>query len=350
MNKVLLFSHNSNLSGAPIVLANIARFLPSEGFHPHVVLARPGPLEAVLADEGIGFTALRHQNSFLQFMGILKKEKPALVHVNSLVKTWPVLAARFRGVPVVWHVHEQLGRKRLYARIIHLLAHRVLLIAKKQLEVFDALRRAVYVPNGVDLERFSRVKPFQFTEGKTVITYVGSIEPRKGLDVLVMAASLLRDEPDLLFVVVGEPRPESRQHERDILDSVRRHDLGERFLFMGSRNDVPEILAGSDMLCHPVYIEAFGMVVLEAMAAKLPVVATEVGEIPHLVRHGISGLLVEKGDAQGLAEAIAALAADLKRRRKMGLAGYERVRTEFTIQRQVHTVAEVYADLLASRT
>jgi glycosyltransferase involved in cell wall biosynthesis len=349
MKKVLLFSHNASLTGAPLVLANVARLLPSEGFQPFVVLAKPGPLEAVLSDGGIRFTALRHQNDFLQFLAILRREKPALVHVNSLVKTWPVLAARLGGVPVVWHVHEQLGGKRFYARLIHLLAYRVLLIAKRQHELFSGLRHATYVPNGVDPERFAGVKPLQFEGGKTVVAFVGTIEPRKGLDVLVRAASLLGDVPDLLFVVVGEPKPEDRWYEREVLDSVRCCGLEERFLFMGRRKDVAEILAGSDMLCHPAYVEAFGMVVLEAMAAKLPVVATRVGEIPHLVRHGTSGLLVEKGDALGLAESIAALAADTQLRRDMGRAGYERVRAEFTLQGQVRAITRVYRDLLASR-
>jgi glycosyltransferase involved in cell wall biosynthesis len=350
MKKVLLFSHNANLSGAPLVLTNIARLLPSEGFQPLVVLAKPGPLEKVLTEEGIRYATLGHQSGFLQFIRILKREKPVLVHVNSLVKTWPVLAARILGIPVVWHVHEQLGEKRFYARIIHLLANRVLLISTRQLELFRGLPRAFCVPNGVDLDRYFGEKPFRFEGGKTVVTYVGTIEPRKGLDVLVQAAALLRDEPDLQYVVVGESKPENRRYERDIVDSLRRHGLEERFSFMGSRGDVPEILGASDMLCHPARIEAFGMVILEAMAAKLPIVATRVGEIPHMVQHGISGLLVERGDPQGLAEAIATLAADVNLRHEMGLVGFERVRVDFSLDKQVHTIAGVYRDALASKS
>jgi glycosyltransferase involved in cell wall biosynthesis len=350
MHKVLLFSHASNLSGAPIVLGQIAGKLPSYGYEPVLVIPAPGPLEELLTGWGIRYRILKRPNSIRDFVRIVREEDPCLVHVNSLVKTWPVLAARSARRPVVWHVHEHIGDKRLYARIIHLLAGRVLLISRKQLELFRGLEGAFHIPNGVDLERFDRVRAAPRRRGETVVTCIGTIEPRKGLDVLARAASLLTDIPGIRFQVVGDEKSETGDYKREVMDYLSGAGLRDNFFFMGARPDIPEILASTDIFCHPARIEEFGMVILEAMAAKTPVVASRVGEIPRIVEHGKQGLLFETGDHRSLASSIRSLAVDSRLRGSMGRAGFDRVRREYSLDVQVRQVSEIYGGMIGPRS
>jgi glycosyltransferase involved in cell wall biosynthesis len=177
---------------------------------------------------------------------------------------------------------------------------------------------------------------------------VGTIEPRKGLKVLAQAAALLGDEPAIHFIVVGDSKPGADAYKREVLEIVEKKGMQGRFSFLSWRKDVPEILASSDIFCHPASIEAFGMVILEAMASGLPVIATEVGEIPDMVEQGVSGRLVEAGDSHALATAIAELATDDAARKRMGQAGRARVRSLYSLELQVRRIAGLYAGALSS--
>ena len=130
--KVVLFSHASDLSGAPIVLAQLARSLPDFGWEPLVLLPKKGPLESQLKVFNIDYHVLSGPLKPLDFIKKVKRADPAIIHVNSLVKTWPVLVSRLIKKPVIWHVHEYLDNKKLYAGVIHLIADGVILISQEQ--------------------------------------------------------------------------------------------------------------------------------------------------------------------------------------------------------------------------
>jgi glycosyltransferase involved in cell wall biosynthesis len=351
--RVVLFSHNSNLSGAPISISQLARKLPKFGYSPLLVLPKHGPLERRLVEWGVEYTVLDQRCAPIAFRGIVKRERPVLIHVNSLVKTWPVIVARLMGIPVIWHVREYLGNKRFYARIIHTIANGIILISRNQYQLFKDMKRASLVLNGVDPEDFRNIQPAELTMSVNAssikVTYIGSIEYRKGLEILVRAAGLLQTDSPVQFIIVGDTSEKNRLYREGIDRLILESHMEEQFQFLGARNDIPEILSATDILCHPAYIEEFGRVILEAMASKVPVVASRIGEIKSMIKDGVSGILVEPGDYKELSAAIDRLCDDAALRQKMGEQGFLRLTQKYSLDIHTRNVVEVFESVLEDK-
>jgi glycosyltransferase involved in cell wall biosynthesis len=119
--------------------------------------------------------------------------------------------------------------------------------------------------------------------------------------------------------------------------------------FAGFRRDIQRLLAGSDVMVLPSHWEGFGLVLLEAMEAGIPVVATRVGAIPEVVAEGETGLIVPPRDPDALAAAMARLLGNPDTARKMGAAGRRRLETVFTMERAVRAHEDLYEELLRER-
>jgi glycosyltransferase involved in cell wall biosynthesis len=166
-----------------------------------------------------------------------------------------------------------------------------------------------------------------------LLACVARLEPQKGVDVAVQAlhrsqASL----PGATLVVLGEGP------ERPRLEALAR-ELGVRLLLPGRVPDVGAVLRRADLLVHPARWEGFGLAVLEAMLCSLPVVATNVSSLPELVADGETGFLVPPDDPEALAGAIERA---LERRHELGPRGYERARSEFSVERMAARTAALY--------
>jgi glycosyltransferase involved in cell wall biosynthesis len=172
---------------------------------------------------------------------------------------------------------------------------------------------------------------------------VGELTGRKNLALLLEAmARLDRTAPEPWLVVAGDGA------ERESL--VRRAsapDLAGRVRFLGFRDDVPDLLGAADLLVHPSRVEGFGYAVAEAMAAGLPVVATDASSLPEIVTPG-TGILFEPENAESLAAAISAYARDPVRRAEDGARGRERVRAEFSRERRNRELEDILAESIAA--
>jgi glycosyltransferase involved in cell wall biosynthesis len=206
--------------------------------------------------------------------------------------------------------------------------------------------------NGVDLARFRPVdEPVSAIRARLgipadgeVVTSVGQLIDFKGLNYLVDAADLLRARPGLTVLIVGDG-----DRREALAAQIARLGLGDRVRLLGKRDDVQAILAATDVfVCPSVWDEALGYVILEAMAAGLPAVASRVGGIPEVVREGESGLLVQPRDATALAAAIASLLDDPVRRRAMGEAGRRIVAADFSMDRAIAATVDLYTELAGS--
>jgi glycosyltransferase involved in cell wall biosynthesis len=171
-----------------------------------------------------------------------------------------------------------------------------------------------------------------------LIAVVGALEERKGHPTLFEALARMPDTVHAL--VVGEGRM-----ERDLRDKSAALDLSGRVHFTGQRDDVASILRSVDMLVVPSIIEATPYVILEAMEAGLPVVASSVFGIPEMVEDGDTGLLVPPDDVEALERAIESLQADPDRRRAMGKNALERFSARFTLDRCVRETIEIYREM-----
>ncbi|MGD2123165.1 MAG: glycosyltransferase family 4 protein, partial [Gemmatimonadota bacterium] len=177
-----------------------------------------------------------------------------------------------------------------------------------------------------------------------VIGMAAQFIPRKGHDVLLRAIpNVLKDQPESRFILFG--RGPGRQ---EVLDRVRDAGLEDIVRLPGFRSDLPSLLPCLDLLVHPATMEGLGIILLQAGASGLPVVASAAGGIPEAVVHEETGLLVPPGDADALSSAVSSLLADEARRKDMGKAGQRRVREVFSVDRMVTGNLGVYQELLQS--
>jgi glycosyltransferase involved in cell wall biosynthesis len=209
--------------------------------------------------------------------------------------------------------------------------------------------RVVY--NGVELDRFAPVDPARrrvirsrhgVGDRVDLITTVSVLRPEKGIGDLIEALPLiLRSRPDARLFVVGDGE------DRDRLERLTA-DLGlDRVVqFLGQRDDIPEILAASDLFVLPTLGDMLPTVIAEAMGAGVPVVATDVGSLSEMVQDGVTGLLAAPGAPAELAERCLAVLTDSQRRASFGVCGRYRAEELFDVRAQAAALASLYRELL----
>jgi glycosyltransferase involved in cell wall biosynthesis len=149
--------------------------------------------------------------------------------------------------------------------------------------------------------------------------------------------TLLGRFPRSRLIIVGEGAMRFR-----IEEAIAELGLSSRVELLGERHDIPQILGALDVFCLPSSTEGMPMTILEAMAARLPVVATRVGGVPDIVRNDETGLLVGAGDSGALAAALIALAGDAALRRKMGEAGRKLLEDRYSLRAALQAYEQLY--------
>jgi glycosyltransferase involved in cell wall biosynthesis len=178
-----------------------------------------------------------------------------------------------------------------------------------------------------------------------IVLAAGRLSPEKGFGVLVeSAASVLKQHPTAAFVLFGEGTERAKLEAR-----VRELGIGGRFVVPGFTADLDKFLPWADVAVLPSFTEGLPNVALEASAAGVPVVATAVGGTPEVVADGETGLLVPSGRPERLAEALNRVLADEELRTRLGNAGRERMRAEFTFEAQAAKYAELFERLTRGR-
>jgi glycosyltransferase involved in cell wall biosynthesis len=178
-----------------------------------------------------------------------------------------------------------------------------------------------------------------------VIATVGNIRRVKGHDVFIKAAaSVAAQFPEVSFNIAGEVLEPEYFVELQTL--IRDLKLSDRFHFVGGVNNLREYLSTADIFVLPSRSEGFSNAIVEAMAASLPVVATNVGGNTEAVTAGVSGLIVPSEDPAALAEAITWLLTDPSKAREMGAAGKKLASEKFTTDAMMHQITLAYASLL----
>jgi glycosyltransferase involved in cell wall biosynthesis len=189
------------------------------------------------------------------------------------------------------------------------------------------------------LEQFFERRP------QVVVAAAGRLSAEKGFDVFVDAVAQLTDEtPDAGFILFGDG-PLRPQLERRIAD----RNLAGRFVLGGFRDDLSRLLPQADLLVLSSYTEGMPVILLEALAAGLPVVATAVGGVPEVIDDGRSGYLVPPGRAADLATAVKRLIVDASLRRQFGAAGRQRVAERHSLQVQSEKYQQLFDRLCGRR-
>jgi phosphatidylinositol alpha-mannosyltransferase len=261
---------------------------------------------------------------------LLKKEQFDIIHLHEpMVPILPLCVLEFSKSVNVGTFHASYSRQHLY-RAFQPIIKRWQKRLHGSIAVSPAARRYVnntfpgeyeIIPNGIDYKHFSaNVAPLpQYQDGKLNILFVGRLEKRKGLRYLLEAYSKLKWEmPNTRLIVVGPGNPDKESYR--ILSSHGLRDV--EFAGRVSYDELPRYYATADIFCSPATGgESFGIVLLEAMSAGKPVVASDIEGFRGIMTDGEQGLLVPKKDTGALANALGRLARDPELRSKLGGQG-----------------------------
>ncbi len=311
----------------------------------------------------------RDARALLGLIRLIRQFRPHILHTHT-AKAGALgrVAALLTGVPVVvhtYHGHVLSGyfsarKNRMIAAVERLLARRTTCL----LTVSDSVRRELLaygigesdrlkvLPLGLDLERFRQPsagrgmlrRALGLPEDVPVVTIVARLVPIKAHNMLIEAAGrLVRSGLPVQFVIVGDGECRAAVEQQ-----IRALNLQGRVHLLGWRSDLPAIYADSDIAVLTSRNEGTPVSLIEAMAAGVPVVATSVGGVPDVVRHGVDGLLVASGDVAGFAEAIRQLVNEPHLRESFGRAARDRVYPAFSSARLIADVEQLYETLMTA--
>ncbi len=201
------------------------------------------------------------------------------------------------------------------------------------------------IPSGIDFSPYEKATPsdylhreLSFTRDDFLVGIVAHLADHKGHKYLIEAMKIIRDQsPRIKLVIVGEG-----PLHMELNSQARESGLTDIVFFLGFREDVPQILASLNVFVLSSYLEGLGSSILDAMACRLPVVATKVGGIPEVVIHGETGFIVPPRNPASLAKAILRLYEDRGLASRMGQRGYELVHQRFSAEAMAEKIIEVY--------
>lgn len=339
----------------------------------HVFALEPGgSLQGILDDLGVSvYSGDLNDTDFyrapwklllcqLKLISVLRRIRPQVVHsFLPLATAMGALAGRVTNVPSIITGRRALAtHQERHAilkpldRFANALSHRVTVNSKAVWE--DTIRRDHIDPlkltliyNGVNSEPFESARTQRtavrrqlgLKDHEPVIIAVANLIPYKGhADLIRAAKQVIEIIPESRFLLVGE----DRGILKDLENQVKAMGISERVMFLGQRNDIPQLLAACDLSVLASHEEGFSNVVLESMVAGLPVIATDVGGNREAVLDGVTGWLVPPGDPAAMAEKIILTLNDLAGAKIQGDRGRKRVKQIFTVEQMVDGHLKLY--------
>jgi glycosyltransferase involved in cell wall biosynthesis len=358
--KILHVESGRHLYGGAKQVAYLLEGLRRYGVESLLVCPPNSAIGQVVGEMGIRVQELPlrgdHDLVFIwRLLRLIKLERPELVHLHSRrgADTLGALAARLAGTKVVLSRRVDNPESRFVVKWKYRLYDRVITIsqgiAKVLLEEGLPVEKLVCVRSAVDVDALQgscdRVwfrENFGLNEGDQVIAVVAQLIPRKGHRVLLQSLpGLIVRYPELRVLIFGRG-----PLQQEIANLIEEMGLENRIILAGFRNDLPRILPCLDLLVHPALMEGLGIALLQAASCGLPIIASHAGGMPEVVEDGVNGRLVPPGDVAALSDALEQLLSNKDLRRRMGEAGRQKMRREFSLEHMVEGNLRVYRELL----
>jgi len=369
--KVFYLLDSLNVGGTETQAVELARRMPAAGYQVTLgCLRAQGPLLQKLAETPVvlqefhpdgGIDSLAGIYQLLRLSRFLRKKKFDIVHTHDLWSNlMGVPAARLAGVPAIVSSRRDLahfdwyqGKRRAWLRRIQNLSGAVLANASP---IRDALiaedrfapEKVHVIHNGIDVEKFRNARDRRDVlfpnvgDGKLVVLVGNMHSDVKGHPWLIECAPrVTREFPAVRFVLVGDGARRAQFEQQ-----VSSLGLAQNFLFLGSRADIPDILAACDIAVLPSRAEGLSNALLEYLAAGLPTIASRVGGNSEVVEDGANGFLVPPDDSEALGVVLLKMLRDPELMRRFGERGREFVVQNFSFERLVREVDALYNALL----
>ncbi len=369
------------ISGSGINTFLSMKGLKNDNISMALACAPGGPLLDLVGDEGIEvipfpdmvqpIDPVKDFAASVNLYRHLRKNKYHIVHThNSKAGFIGRLSARLAGVPVIIHtVHgfafhdqEPLWRRMLFRNLERAASKwcdRMIFISEPLIdwalrEKITSAEKIVKIYSGIDLDRFKPVSSEDKKQARIkwginpdapVAGIVSKLWEGKGHKILLKAfEELIKEMSEAKLFIVGEG-----YLEEELKSCAEEWGLSESIIFTGFKSEVSEVMSCFDISVLPSYFEGMGRVLLEAMAMKIPVVASNVGGIPDIVKNNENGILVNPGNVSELAEAMKKLLTNPELSMSMGEWGHKKVTEAFSAESMCEKILSVYSDCLEGK-
>jgi len=356
---ILFVTVGYTLGGSENMVAQIAPRLKTRGYRVRVLAFKGwGPVSEKIENSGVDCVALHGRGKFdlrvlWRYFLYLRKNPPDLI-IAFLYRAYiPTRVFGFiLGIPNISSVRDveewmnSLGIflekiTVFFSALIYSCSNAVTQFLIQDIGIKKA--KVVTIPNGIDVDSFSvkinKEKKLKELGVNSNLKIVGTVcrlhEPKKGVRILLEATKNLQKELDFQLIIVGTGKDEN------FLKLLAKSE-GINVVFLGEREDVKEILQTMDVFALASFYEGFPVSILEAMATGIPVVATDIGGIKEVVSDGETGFLVKPGNPHELAEKIKKLLENQKMRKDFGKAGFKRVKENFSIDKTVNGIENLW--------
>ena len=367
--KVLQLVEDLKIGGAERIIASIAEGLERRRFEISLwCIAKGGEIADELKQKGIDIKILdifsyHNPINILRLAYLLRKAHPDIVHTHGyFASTFGRLAAILARTPVIiTHVHTTYygfkKRNTILEKCLSFFTDKVVCVSKavnKFVVEVEGIseEKTCLIYNGVGKLRLGDTdsdidrKSLGFEKEDLVVITVASLTPHKGHHVLINAATVVsKRHKNLRLLIVGDGplRNKLEAYAKELR-------LSSNIVFTGQRKDIVSLLKLADLFVLPsTEREGLGIALIEAMAKGLPVIGTELGGIPEVIKDDVNGFLVAPGNPYELASDIEKLAIDMSMRARMGRNGRRIYEQKFTAERMVREIELLYDRLLRRR-
>ena len=363
---ILFLQSSSEGYGSGKIILQVLRFYQNQGLAPVVVLTNEGPIQSDLqamdipvyiqnlgilrrkyVNPGGIFNRVQKNLKAYRFLNLLhQKYSFELVYSNTLAVVVGSIWAKRNQLPHIWHIHEILPGP---APLVKLLAKMLDSSTPRPIAVSQAVgnhwqaelnnSKVEIIPNGIPYDDLLTAKGNLKSElgldpDSILVGLIGRINPGKGqLFFLEIAEKVAKKYPKAHFVLVGDPFPGYESILEEIREKIRSRKLATKVSYLGFRKDIPDVMASLDIFVLPsVLPDSFPTVILEAMAAGKPVIATKSGGASEMVLEGETGFLIQIHDVSAGTKAISTLIENPSLRNSMGESGRQRVLETFSLK------------------
>lgn len=383
INILYIQPYASHVGGVDTVLLQLVQGLDKNKYKPYVVLPGHSPyvekyeaagatvLFSVLAVFGKPTDPMYFARNFVNLIRsirsirqIASKYNIDLIHSHKMELIGGNIAGKLMGIPTLQTVHE-LPRKPLIAyKFVGYLNHcfndKVIVLCDRSKTMFkwgkQHSSKLIKIYNGIHVEQLAvhnktvhpLKKELDLKDQDKIIITVARLSPMKGIEYLLKAAHVTKKtNPSLKYIIVGDVAFDSDLHYKESLMSSADELELDNVFFLGLRRDIPELLSQADLFVLPSVYDIFPTVILEAMAASLPIVATDVGGVPEMVTTDI-GKLVPAMNGEAIADAIMEIFSK-ENKDELGMNSRKRLMRSFTREHYIKSTVQVYDTLLQNK-
>lgn len=355
--RILQISSANSIGGGERHVADLSRSLAERGHEVFFALRPSSPVRPMLerfADQRFYFSKMRNAADVVSARQIAKFALSVgadIIHAH-IARDFTIAAeaSRVTDIPYVLTRHTLFPMSRVH----RLLLKRAAGVIAPSRSVYDALVRDMVFPvnkisliyNGVDTGHFTI--PKRTNIDRFTVVSIGHLAPIKGFDIFIRAAAIVMERrPEIRFVIVGEDKTRDGRNRREITQLIA--ELSVNVEVAGWVDDTREAYREMDVFVSAARSEPFGLVIAEAMASGVAVIATRSEGAVEIVEAGVNGLLVPLGDHEALAAAILKLANDDEQRQLLAKNGRQCVVDHFSLEKMVDETESLYKKVAESR-